>query len=300
MTSTPRTSFVIASRNRASELAAVAQRLLDTTEGPIVLVDNASGDDSVATMRRLQSHAQQRLTVVPLCNNLGAVARNIGVAHCDTEYVAFCDDDSWWEPKSIAAAESIFDLHPGVALLAARTIVLPGGYDDPLTYALAHSPLGRWPNLPGPSVLGFLACASIIRRSAFTAVGGFSPILHFRGEEQLMAWDLASKGWHLCYCDELVTYHQPSKLRPPGEEQRARALRNDTLSIWLRRPYRQCVRAGARLVRAALREPAHRRALWEAVQALPAVAAERRRLPDQVERALTAVDTDPDVNGSRH
>lgn len=91
----------------------MAQRLLDTTEGPIVVVDNASGDDSVATMRRLQSHAQQRLTVVPLRNNLGAVARNIGVAHCDTEYVAFCDDDSWWEPKSIAAAESIFDLHPG-------------------------------------------------------------------------------------------------------------------------------------------------------------------------------------------
>lgn len=200
----------------------MAQRLLDTTEGPIVLVDNASGDDSVARMRRLQSHAQQRLTVVPLRTNLGAVARNIGVAHCDTEYVAFCDDDSWWDPKSIAAAESIFDLHPGVALLAARTIVLPGGYDDPLTYALAHSPLGRWPNLPGPSVLGFLACASIIRRSAFTAVGGFSPILHFRGEEQLMAWDLASKGWHLCYCDELVTYHQPSKLRPPGDQQRAR------------------------------------------------------------------------------
>jgi hypothetical protein len=42
---------------------------------------------------------------------------------------------------------------------------------------------GAAPDLPGPSVLGFLACSAIVRRSAFLDVGGFDDILFFVGEE---------------------------------------------------------------------------------------------------------------------
>ena len=30
--------------------------------------------------------------------NLGAVGRDLAMNHVRTPYVAFCDDDSWWEP----------------------------------------------------------------------------------------------------------------------------------------------------------------------------------------------------------
>jgi GT2 family glycosyltransferase len=282
----PLTSFVIASRDRSDELVSVVQRLLDTTACPIIVVDNHSGDDSVEAVGRVAERAAGRVQIVALPQNRGAVARNVGVARADTRYVAFCDDDSWWRPDATTVAEEIFGHHPTVAVLAARTVVLPHGREDPIGELMAQSPLGCDPALPGPSILGFLACSAIVRKSAFEAAGGFSEILHFRGEETLLAWDLAASGWDLCFTPRLVAYHAPSSLRPPNAVQDARSLRNAVLTTWLRRPPSSCARATARLLRAAADDPAHARALGEAMRLLPAVARARRRLPADVERSL--------------
>lgn len=291
MLSGSRTSFVIASRNRSEELAAVLQLLLDTTRSPIVLVDNASEDDSVAVAARIAAGSGQRLSVIEQSDNLGAVGRNVGVAHCATPYVAFCDDDSWWEPDAPAVAEEVFDAHPSVAVLAGRTLVWPDLREDPIVADLAGSPLGRDPALPGPSILGFQACSAIVRRLAFQAVGGFSPILHFRGEEQLLALDLAGNGWDLCFCDRLTAYHRPSARREPSTTERARVLRNTVLTAWLRRPLRRCIRSSADLARAAIRDRAHATALGEALRAVPEVVSARHRLPAAVERAVRTLET---------
>lgn len=285
-----RTSFVIASRNRSAELAVVLRRLLDTTDSPIILVDNGSDDDSVPMARRVAEEAAGRLAVIELGENLGAVGRNVGVAESSTPYVAFCDDDSWWDAESISRAESLFDAYPTLAVLAARTVVMPDGRDDPIVADLASSPLGHDPALPGPSILGFLACSSIVRASAFEAVGGFSPIIHFRGEETLLAWDLAAHGWDLCFCDRLTAFHQPSTHRGTTAAQDARSMRNAVLTTWLRRPLRHCVRAGAAFVRAAATDRAHAAALGEAIRVLPAVLTARHRLPADTERSLRVLE----------
>ncbi|MEW5809769.1 MAG: glycosyltransferase family 2 protein [Actinomycetota bacterium] len=289
-----RTSFVIASRNRSAELGTVLRLLLDTTASPIILVDNASEDDSVPMARRLADDSGGRLTVVELTENLGAVGRNVGVAvavtQASTPYVAFCDDDSWWDPESIDLAESLFDAHPTLAVLAARTLVMPGSREDPIVAQLASSPLGHDPALPGPSILGFLACSSIVRAAAFEAVGGFSTIIHFRGEETLLAWDLAATGWDLCFCERLTAFHQPSIHRGTTATQDARSMRNAVLTTWLRRPLRYCVRAGVDFVRAAATDRAHAAALGEAVRAVPAVIAARHRLPAETERTLRVLE----------
>ncbi|NOR01922.1 glycosyltransferase family 2 protein [Mycolicibacterium fortuitum] len=283
-------SFVIASRNRAEELGSVVTRLLDTTDCPIIVVDNGSDDGSVPAMRRAAARSGGRLTLLELSSNLGAVARNVGVAACRTDYVAFCDDDSWWDPDAPALGAQIFDRHPNLAVLAARTEVWPQRREDPLVSQLAGSPLGRHADLPGPSILGFLACSAMVRKSAFQAVGGFSDILHFRGEEQLLALDLAAKGWALCYCPELTAIHHPSAQRPPSATQDARSVRNAVLTTWLRRPLRHCVRASVRLFGAATRDTAHARAAAEAAARIPAVLAHRRRLPATVEEALAVLE----------
>lgn len=285
------TSFVIASRNRSAELAGVVGRLLDTTHCPIVLVDNASEDDSVSVSTRLAARSAGRVDVVALPENLGAVGRNVGVARATTPYVAFCDDDSWWEPDATLLAEDLFDAHPSVALLAGRTVVWPRQTDDPMVELLAASPLGHDPALPGPSILGFLACSAVVRKTAFEAVGGFSAILHFRGEERLLAWDLAAQGWDLCFCPQLIAHHQPSATRPPNAVQTARATRNDVLTAWLRRPARSCIVASLDFARAAAVDSAHAKAFVEALRLLPAVVRERRRLPPAVEESLARLST---------
>ncbi len=260
--------------------------LLDTTESPIILVDNGSRDDSVAIAHDIAAGSAGRLTVVELEKNLGAVGRNVGVAHARTPFVAFCDDDSWWAPEAVPIAEELFDAHPSLAVLAARTVVWPDMRDDPIVADLAASPLGHDPALPGPSILGFLACSSIVRVDAFEAVGGFSPIIFFRGEETLLAWDLAANGWDLCFCDRLTAFHRPSVQRPPSSAEKARTLRNSVLTTWLRRPVGHCLRATTSLAWAATQDRDHAAALGQALRSLPAVIAARHRLPADTERSL--------------
>ncbi|OCB33010.1 transferase [Mycobacterium malmoense] len=291
MSTKPLTSFVIATRDRASELCAVLDRLLDTSACPIIVVDNASRDDSVRAAARVAARSAGRVTVIPLDRNEGAVARNVGVARCGTPYAAFCDDDSWWAPDATSMAEEVFEKCGSVALLAARTVMWPQQRDDRFVGHLAGSPLGRHPALPGPSILGFQACSAVVRKSAFEAVGGFSPILHFRGEESLLAWDLAAAGWDLCFCPALVAYHQPSATRSSSSAQRAREMRNAMLTACLRRPAARCARASAALAWSAARDTAHAKALLEALAALPAALRQRRRLPDDVERSLQILES---------
>lgn len=281
-------SFVIATRDRAEGLRQTLVRLLDTTGCPIVVVDNASHDDSRDVVREFaRSHRQGgRLKLVALNRNRGAVARNAGVTACDTPYVAFCDDDSWWAPDAPRIGADLFDENPTLAVLAAETVVWPSGRRDPFSDLLARSALGRKPGMPGPSVLGFQSCSAMVRTSAFLAAGGFSPVLHFRGEEQLLALDLAAAGWELCYCSKLVAFHEPSPLRATPAAQTARVLRNDFLTCLMRRPPDRCAAALGQLLHSATGDPAYARAVAEALVRLPAALRLRRRLPAELERKV--------------
>jgi N-acetylglucosaminyl-diphospho-decaprenol L-rhamnosyltransferase len=173
--------------------------------------------------------------VIELRQNLGAVARTIGAERATTPLVAFSDDDSWWAPGALLRGARHFAAHPRLVLLAARIIVAPGGIEDPTCGLMAASPLERHPDLPGPTVLGFVACGAIVRREAFLAVGGFDPRLVFVAEERMLAIELAARGLGLAYAPDVVAYHHPSPAREPGRHRRLEA-RNRLWIAWLRRP----------------------------------------------------------------
>jgi cellulose synthase/poly-beta-1,6-N-acetylglucosamine synthase-like glycosyltransferase len=101
--------------------------------------------------------------VVELGRNRGAAARTLGVGLATTPFVAFADDDSWWAPGALARAVEILRAHPRVAVVNARILVGPEERPDPVCALMENSPLGREPDLPGPSILGFVACAAIVR-----------------------------------------------------------------------------------------------------------------------------------------
>ncbi|WP_026453429.1 glycosyltransferase family 2 protein [Saccharomonospora iraqiensis] len=271
-----RTSVVIATRDRAPELARTLGRLRAVRPAPpVIVVDNGSGDDTAERVRR--DFDGVRLIRNP--ENVGMAARNLGVEAADTPYVAFSDDDSWWEPGALAQAEILFDAYPRLGLIAATTLVEPERRPDPVCGVMAHSPLGTAPDLPGPLVLGFLGCSAIVRRSAFLDAGGFSPLLHFGAEEKLLAYDLAARGWALCYVDRITAHHHPSAVRPPGAWRRRLERRNNALITWMRRPAGDCVRALGPLVFDPM-------AGAGALRRLPSALRARRRLPHEVERQI--------------
>jgi GT2 family glycosyltransferase len=268
-----RTTVVIATRDRAAELARTLTELSALEpRPPVVVLDNASTDDTAEVAARFPG-----VRLIRLPQNLGAAARTLGVLVAETPYVAFSDDDSWWAPDALTEAERIFDAHPRTGLLAARTLVGPEDRDDPVTPEMAKSPLGHPDGAPGPLVLGFLACSAIVRRTAYLQVGGFSPLLHFGAEEQLLAYDLAARGWEVCYVGHLRAHHHPSRSRPPSSWRRRAELRNRLLIAVLRRPPRVCRREVARTLVTA---PG---AVLGAVTRLPRALSSRRVLPEHVE-----------------
>lgn len=281
----PPVGVVVITRNRRDRLLATLDHLATLPERPpLLVVDNGSTD---GTARAVRERFPQ-IRVVRLSRNAGALARNVGAAALQTPLVAFSDDDSWWHPGALSEAAGLFGAHPRLGLLAADTLVGPDEEPDPLNKVLATSPLDTEPDLPGTPVLGFLACASVVRRRAFLNAGGFHPVLHFGAEETLLAVDLAAAGWGVTHCPQVVAHHHPDAGARPGRAALVR--RNELLTAWLRRPVRYAAAATARLAGEALHNPQARRALLSAAYRLPRALAHRHRVPHWLEHRLRLVE----------
>ncbi|MBD0417797.1 glycosyltransferase [Streptomyces sp. TRM S81-3] len=276
---------VIATRNRAASLAVTLRHLLALPERPDVLVaDNASTDDTRAMLAR----DFPKVRVLSLPFNRGALARTHGVRALHTPYVAFSDDDSWWAPGALSTAARLFDEHPRLGLIAARTLVGPADAPDPLNDVLAGSPLGPATDLPGTQVLGFLGCAAVVRREAYLDAGGYHPLLFFGAEETLLAYDLAARGWGVTHCPEVVAHHHPDP--GPRTGRPAVVRRNELLTAWLRRSLPHALARTRALAAEARTDPHARRALREALTRLPAALHARRPLPPYLESAARLLD----------
>jgi GT2 family glycosyltransferase len=268
-------TVVVASQNRRADLLTTLAR----HEAPVVLVDNASTDGTVAAVRA----AHPEVTVLPLDRNQGAHGRTLGVARAGTPFVAFADDDSWWAPGDLARAVRILRAHPRLAVLNARILVGPEERLDPVCREMAASPLGTPPDLPGPALLGFVACGAVVRTEAFEAVGGFDPVVRFPGEEERLALDLVTAGWGLAYVDSVTVHHHPSQQRHSPTRRQVAIWRSRVLTAVMRLPVADLARVLASAVRSG--RPGLE-GLARAVPDLPGALRRRRPIPDPVREQL--------------
>ncbi len=281
----PRVGVVVITHNRRAELDRTLSLLRELPERPpVVVVDNGSSDGTAEAVRR--DHPW--VTLVESRRNLGAIGRNLGVQLLRTPYVAFCDDDTWWDPGSLTAAADALDAHPDVAVVTARIVVEPAGADDPIVAELRDSPVRGRPGLPGPALGSFLAGASVVRRTAFIGAGGFHPRLWLGGEEELLAADLAAVGWELCYLPQATVHHHASRARDTAKRLRD-GVRNTLWFTWLRRPLPAALRRTWTVLSQLRSGPAIAgvlAALWGA----PWVLRDRRVLPAHAEARFLALE----------
>jgi GT2 family glycosyltransferase len=222
-----RVTVVVASRNRRADL----MRTLPRHRAATMLIDNNSADGTTGA-----AHAAfPDLSVTSLPRNGGAFGRTIGARAAGTEFVAFADDDSWWAPGSLRAAADILAAHPAVAAVVARILVGAQERVDPISTMMARSPLPR-ASTGHPTLLGFVACATMVRRSAFLAVGGFDPVIRFPGEEERVALDLADHGHQIVYADALTVHHHPSPRRHDPAARISAITRSSILTAVMRLP----------------------------------------------------------------
>ena len=278
-------TVVIATRNRREGLLATLARLTALPERPtIVVVDNASADGTPHAIRE----SFPSIEVVELRENRAAAARTIGVELAKTELVALSDDDSWWSPGSLMRAEGIFARHPRLGLAAARVLVGEEEDEDPTCGLMASSPLARG-QLPGPRVLGFVACGAVVRREAYLEAGGFEPRFELACEEQLLAIELSRRGWELAYLPELVAHHYPSPLRNAARRRQLET-RNALWLTWLIYRTSRATSESIRIAREAFHDPARRRGLFNALGGLLWVLRRRSPVVGTLEQDLLLLD----------
>ncbi len=282
----PRLGVVAITHNRCAELLRTVEQMQALPEAPpMVVVDNGSTDGTADAVAERFSEVR----LIRLKRNVGAAARNVGVAELDRPYVAFCDDDTWWESGSLRCAADVLETHADIAVITGRIVVEPDGREDPICVELRDSPLPRPPGSPGPMLLSFLAGASMVRRRSFVEAGGFDRRFLIGGEEQLLACDLASRGWQMVYVPDVVVHHWPSRQRD-AHLRRRQGIRNTMWFWWLRRPARAAFSRTLHLVRTAPHDRVTLSAIADALAGAPWVLRSRRVVPHHVEEGLRLLD----------
>jgi GT2 family glycosyltransferase len=276
-----RVTIVVLTPNRRDELARTLDQLAvlrDAGVPDVIVIDNASTDDTARVVR----HAFPGVRLIRLARNAGGAGRNVGALAARTPYVAFCDDDTWWAPGSLEAAVGVLDRRPRVALVCARVLVGTEERLDDACAQMAVSPLERvGRDGDGFAVLGFLAGACVVRRAAFTAVRGFDERFFIGGEEELVALDLAARGWQLRYLPAAVVHHHPSASRDSARR-RLITLRNQLWVGLLRYPVPLLARHAREVLAEAGRHGLRRRVLADTARVAAGLMRDRSPLPAAV------------------
>ena len=283
----PRVGVVVLTYNRRREVVATVERLLALPEQPrVVVVDNGSSDGTPDVLRE----RFPAVTCIRLTDNPGGAGRNVGAAACDRPYIAFCDDDTWWEPGSVTRAADLFEDYPRLGAICGKVLVGEAERLDPTCTLMATSPIVPRAAIPGPAVMGFLAGAVMVRRSAFLATGGFERRFFIGGEEELLALDMVTAGWELAYVDEVVSHHHPSSQVRDHAGRRRVQVRNRLWVAWLRRPLLPALRLTVAAISRGKGNPDARAGVAEALRSLPWALAHRRVIPRHVERRVQALE----------
>ena len=118
----PRVSIIITTHNRPHLLRRAIQsaRASGCTDAEVIVVDDASSDDTAAVCKSLGGE----INYVRVERNQGvAGARNIGIVTSRGEYLTFLDDDDTRLPGSLAMQVAKLDAVPEAAFIYAQAIV---------------------------------------------------------------------------------------------------------------------------------------------------------------------------------
>lgn len=179
-------SIVIPCRDAAATLARTLESCIrepQVTE--ILVVDDASTDDSPDIVRRYQQRDARIVSLRMPVQGGSARARNWGVLHASQPLVAFIDADDEYLPGALAAASRYLADHPDDASI--RLDVEFAGFPPEIVTHPEFARLAATLSNTVPSSL-------VIRRPVFLAIGGFPMDGFFRrhgGYDGAFSWALS-------------------------------------------------------------------------------------------------------------
>ncbi len=124
-----------------------------------------------------------------------AHARNVGAEHAATDWILFLDADCR-PPADLLDAYFEQPIADQVGALAGEVVPAPGGPSLAARYGAARSFLSQQAHLQHPFRPRAVAANLLVRRAAFTAIGGFYEGVR-AAEDTDFSWRLQAAGWRL-------------------------------------------------------------------------------------------------------
>jgi GT2 family glycosyltransferase len=207
----PGFDLVLPTLGRYEEVRLFLQRLANQTcpNFRVLLVDQ----NEPGFLQPVVDEFKDRLDLLHLRSPPGASrGRNAGIAHLQAEFVAFPDDDCFYNPDTLERAEHTFASDSKSHLLLARKA-------DPGAYPLATS-VGRSMFAGRHTVFrGSGTCFQFMRREVVDAVGPFDDTLgpgagtpYLSGEDSDYVIRAVDLGFKVKRCPEIVVFHPPFDL----------------------------------------------------------------------------------------
>ncbi|HWV98715.1 MAG TPA: glycosyltransferase family 2 protein [Candidatus Acidoferrum sp.] len=188
-------------------------------EAELIVVDNASPDETVRVVRNLG--AESRL--IENRQNLGfGRACNQGFEASRGRLLFMLNPDARLEqPDGLARLKSAMEEHPRWGLAGTR-ITSPDGCSEssPATcYPQERYARCDFSGLPG-NIAWVMGASMVIRREAFAKVNGFDPGFFLSSEETDLCLRARQQGWEIGYVPEVTVWHigmASERGRDPGE-----------------------------------------------------------------------------------
>jgi GT2 family glycosyltransferase len=197
------------------------------TDADVLVVDNASTDETPALLATLATRGGGRIRIVREAEVGLSAARNRALAASDATVTVFLDDDAVPRPGWLAALLAPYT-DPVVTCVGGR-IVLAFATPPPAWLVPAlHPALSAYDQGPTPRTLRYgeadypYGANTSFRTAGARAVGGFSTRMGLRGERQLqyeeidICYRLERGGGEIRYAPGAVVDHwiAPERLRP--------------------------------------------------------------------------------------
>jgi GT2 family glycosyltransferase len=188
-------------------MAALAAQTV--TDFEVIVVDNASTDGSVASIRRDYPHVR----LIENTANVGfAVANNQALAHCRGRHIALLNNDTAADPGWLAALLGALAAHPRAAGACGTVVALddPGRVIFTLPKIDPVSARAVWVNAPAPlTTVDYLAGNSmLVRREVIDRIGFLDPAYLAYFEETDWCARAIRAGYDLLYVPEAVVAHK--------------------------------------------------------------------------------------------
>lgn len=109
----PRVSVIIPTCNRCTKVLKAIRSAMEQTflDHEIIVVDDGSSDATLNTVSQLPAPVK----CIAHSSNMGvSAARNTGIRHSNSPYIAFLDSDDHWLPEKLAVQIEYFESHGNI------------------------------------------------------------------------------------------------------------------------------------------------------------------------------------------